>query len=92
LVKDTVELRNQYDKQLKGYMKRTPGVLIGQEEIKESGYNGTASPVVQPQQKITRLISITANEIGICNGRIIAFRHVCSEVEFCFAGEDTFES
>ena len=28
--------------------------------------------------------------IGICDGRILAFRHTDTEVDFCFIVEDTF--
>lgn len=39
LPKDTIEMRNGYDKLLKGYMKNIPaGVLIGQEDIKQGYY------------------------------------------------------
>jgi hypothetical protein len=41
LAKDTIELRDGYDKQFKGYLKQTPGgVVIGQEEVKEGNYIG----------------------------------------------------
>jgi len=41
LPKDTMELRDSYDKVLKGFMKSMPGgILIGQEEIKQGKYIG----------------------------------------------------
>jgi len=35
-----------------------------------------------------RRISICVHRIGICDGRILAFRHADTEVDFCFIFED----
>jgi hypothetical protein len=35
------------------------------------------------------VLQFAHNEIGICDGRIEAFRHACTEADYCFIVEDT---